>query len=41
MIEMADNFIDNILETSCNLARNRKSDTLSITDIALAMGIIK
>jgi hypothetical protein len=35
---MGDKFIDDVLETACNVARNRKSDILTPIDIALAMG---
>jgi hypothetical protein len=34
---MGESFVDNVLETSCNLARNKQSETLTQNEIDLAI----
>ena len=35
---MADDFIESILDLSCQIAKHKKSDSLSVNDVIYAMG---
>jgi transcription initiation factor TFIID subunit TAF12 len=35
---MADNFIENILDAGCKIAKHKKSDVLTATDLKIAIG---
>lgn len=37
---MADEFIDSILEMSCQLAKHKKTETLTVNEIIYSMGIL-
>lgn len=37
---MADNFIENILDAGCKIAKHKKSEVLTATDLKIAIGNI-
>jgi len=36
--EMADNYVESILDTACQIAKHKKSDFLTVADLSIAMG---
>jgi len=36
---MADNFVENIIDSGCKIAKHKKSEALTATDVKLAIGI--
>jgi transcription initiation factor TFIID subunit TAF12 len=38
-MEMADEFIESILDMSCQLAKHKKTETLTVNEIIYSMGI--
>ena len=38
MTEIADNYVENVLSTACELAKHKKSDYLTTVDLEISMG---
>ena len=36
---MADNFIDNVVDAGCQLAKHKQLDTITVSELAVAMGM--
>ena len=39
LLQIADDFIENVINSSCQIAKHRKSNTLDVKDVQLHLGI--
>ena len=41
MMQIADDFIDNVVTAACQIARHRKANTVEVKDVQLHLGKLK